>query len=202
MEVRFGTPCLEDERLWRLAVSGEATAFEELVRRHSPRVASVASRFLRNPQDVEDVVQDTFLRAFQHLHHCRNGAAIRPWLIRIAVNLCKNRLRSAWWKQVLLLGADAEAQLDEKDLCTSPMDDPQALVERTLERAELERAVAQLPYRLRVPFVLRFFEDLSGAEIAAIQDCSENSVWTRIYAARKQVRARLSERGAIFHDQD
>jgi len=84
----------EDERLVRAAVAGERGAFEALVSRHRRRMASVATRFLDEPQDIEDAVQETFLRAYQQLGSLRSGAGVRAWLISILVNVCRNKRRS------------------------------------------------------------------------------------------------------------
>jgi RNA polymerase sigma factor (sigma-70 family) len=173
----------EDEPLWRAAAAGDHAAFEALIERHAGRVTSMAVRFLPNPSDVEDVVQETFLRAFENLRRFRGGSSLRVWLLQIAINLCKNRRRGFWWRRVRLTDEDA--------LLASQASDPRDLAEKALARGELDRAIRQLPEHLQLPFVLRHLEELSGAEIAAVLGWNESTVWTRIYAAQRELRKKL-----------
>jgi RNA polymerase sigma-70 factor, ECF subfamily len=173
----------EDQHLVHATLRGDSRAFDTLVQRHWGKVASIAGRFLRDPNDVEDVTQETFVQAYRHLRAFRGQASIQTWLIRITVNVCKNRVRTAWWRRVSLVGA---APLDP-----AGASDAQALAEGAVLQEQFEKAVALLPDALRVPFVLRFLEDLSGAEIAAALGWNESTVWTRIYAARRELRKRL-----------
>jgi RNA polymerase sigma-70 factor (ECF subfamily) len=172
-----------DQQLVRAAVAGDLAAFDRLVERHCRKVACVAGQLLNNPHDVEDVVQETFLRAFEHLAGFRGEASVRTWLIRIAMNLCRNRRQTFWWRRVLLTADHAAFE-------PSPAD-ARALAEEALAQRELQHALERLPERLRLPLVLHFFEELSGAEIAAILGCSENAVWKRIYAGRRALRKSL-----------
>jgi len=174
----------EDQELVREARRGDSRAFDTLVQRHWGKVSSIAARFLRDPNDVEDVTQETFLQAYRHLRAFRGQASVRTWLVRITVNVCKNRVRTAWWRRVSLVGA---APLDP-----AGASDAQALAEGAVLREQFEKAVATLPDPLRVPFVLRFLEDLSGAEIAAVLGWNESTVWTRIYTARRELRKRFA----------
>jgi RNA polymerase sigma-70 factor (ECF subfamily) len=175
----------EDQRLWRAVTAGDARAFEQLIERHSPRVTSVVSRLLDNREDAADAVQETFLRAWQHRARFRGDSGVRAWLLAIALNVCRSR-RRGYWRWRLFLNRDAAG------VVATP-DDPRTLAEARLTHAHLEGAVRELPEALRTPFVLRFFEELSGVEIAAILGCTESTVWSRIYAARRALRRKLEE---------
>lgn len=184
VEKRRAAPGMdEDERLVRAAAEGERGAFEELVRQYARQVGAVARRLLDNPEDAADAVQETFLRAYQNLSRYRGSGGVRGWLLSIATNVCRDRRRRFWrWRRFLNRDAPALAP---------PPEDPRAAAEGRLSHAELEAAVRALPEGLRTPFVLRFFEDLTGAEIAEIVGCPESTVWSRIYAARRELRKRL-----------
>jgi RNA polymerase sigma-70 factor (ECF subfamily) len=171
----------EDARLVRETLSGDRAAFDVLVQRHWRKVGSVASRFLRDSNDVEDAVQETFLQAYRHLRGFRGQASVQTWLIRIAVNVCKNRLQAPWWRRVTL----------QQEVEPPASEDPQAIAEASMMCGQFTQALDQLPGLLRTPFVLRFLEDLSGAEIAAILGWNESTVWSRVYAARRELRKRL-----------
>jgi RNA polymerase sigma-70 factor (ECF subfamily) len=175
----------EDAPLVRAAVAGDLGAFERLAERYAGRVTSVARRFLADPNDVEDAVQETFLRAFEHLRRFCPGTSLRAWLVRIAINVCKNK-RSGFWRRRVALAGDGTLLGD------LPVD-AQAAAENALLRRELEGAICRLPERLRLPFILHFLEGLSGAEIAAALQWNESTVWSRIYAARRTLRQQLSE---------
>jgi len=183
----------EDTRLWRCVQGGDDAAFEALVQRHGAKLASVASRLLPNRADVEDVVQETFVRAFECRRRYPRVRCLRTWLLRIMVNLCHSRRRTAWWRRILLthdyrgvdpLGADV-----------------QELAERRVVDQALHAALAGLPEALRVPFLLRYAEELSGAEIAAVLGCKESTVWSRIYTARRRLRQSLGETRAAPTDE-
>jgi RNA polymerase sigma-70 factor (ECF subfamily) len=172
----------EDQALARAARAGDAAAFDALVQRHWRKVASLASRLLDDPDEVEDAVQETFLRAYEHLGSFRAAASVRTWLLRIAVNVCKNR-RGSWWRRRVWLAANPG------ELAPRPPGDPLAAAVRQQELAE---ALGRLPERQRLPVVLHFYEELSGAEIAAVLGWNESTVWSRIYAGCRALRKHLA----------
>jgi RNA polymerase sigma-70 factor (ECF subfamily) len=172
----------EDARLWAALQSGDDGAFEVLVRRHCEKLASVASRLLRNPADVEEVVQEAFVRAFETRRRYPRVRCVRTWLLRITLNLCNSRRRTGWWRRILLTRDYTGL---EPATHSASRNDP-GLLDRTLRDA-----VESLPETLQLPFVLRYTEELSGAEIAAVLGLKESTVWSRIYAARRRLRAEL-----------
>jgi RNA polymerase sigma-70 factor (ECF subfamily) len=174
----------EERRLWAAAVAGDDSAFEAVSRRHWSQVASVCRRLLRNPEDVEDAVQETFLRAYRSRHRFRGEAGVRTWLMRIAVNFCRSQQRTFWRQRIWVSG---EAGLHEAEAADATL-----AVESELLRAEVFTVLRELPERLSLPYVLHVFEELSGAEIAAVLEWNESTVWSRIYAARRHLRKRLA----------
>jgi RNA polymerase sigma-70 factor (ECF subfamily) len=182
-------PLPEEERRWvRAALAGDLAAFDALVDRHWRKVASVVGRFLTDANDVEDAVQETFVRAFESLRGFRGDASVRTWLIRIAVNLCKNRRGEFWRRRVTLTDDDAALHAEAAGARTLA---EAALLQGEWERA-LRAAMQQLPDRQRLPLLLHFFEDLSGAEIAAVLGWNESTVWSRIYAGCRALRKKLA----------
>ena len=173
----------DDQCLVQSILHGDTAAFDTLVKLHAQPVTSVVRRFLDDPNDLEDAVQETFLRAYRNLHRFRGQSALRTWLIQIALNVCRDRRRT-FWKRRVVLAADTRHTLD----ATS---DGHALAEQTAVQESVDRAIRSLPEKLRLPLVLHAFEELSGAEIAAVLGWSESTVWTRIYAARKRLHREL-----------
>lgn len=172
----------DEARLVRSILAGDRAAFDELVRAHSSQVTSAARRFLRDPNDLEDVVQETFLRAYQNLRRFRGQSTLRTWLIQIALNVCRDRSRGFWKRRVALTADSATAVAG-----SSSFSDASVLLQT------VEAAVAALPEKLRIPFALHAFVELSGVEIAAVLGCTESTVWTRIYTARKKLQASLGD---------
>lgn len=171
----------DDQRLVQSILHGNAAAFDALVKQHAQPVTSVIRRFLDDPNDLEDAVQETFLRAYRNLHRFRGQAALRTWLIQIALNVCRDRRRTFWQRRVVL-AVDARS---------FPAASDEGLAERTAVQQSLDQAIGNLPEKLRVPLVLHALEELSGAEIAVVLGWSESTVWTRIYAARKRLHREL-----------
>jgi RNA polymerase sigma-70 factor, ECF subfamily len=182
----------EDTRFWAAVQNGDDKAFEELVTRHCGRLAAVAGRLLRNPADVEEVVQEAFVRAFETRARYPHVQCVRSWFLRIAINLCNSRRRTGWWRRILLTG-------DYRGL-EPAVADPGDLAERGLVDQSLREAVNDLPETLQLPFLLRYTEELSGAEIAAVLGLNESTVWSRIYLARRRLRERLGDALALPHD--
>lgn len=171
----------QDLRLVQAVLAGDRAAFDVLVRLHSREVSAAARRFLHNPNDLEDVVQETFLRAYQNLRRYQGTARLRTWLIQIALNVCRDRRRGFWMRRVVLV----------EDTSHSPQPASSAFSDQSALQQTIEAAVAELPEKLRLPFTLHAFVELSGVEIAEVLGCSESTVWTRIYTARKKLRVRL-----------
>jgi len=169
----------EELCLVQAVLAGDRAAFDRLVQQHSAQVTSVVRRVGSEPNEVEDIVQETFLRAYQSLRRFRGRSQLRTWLIQIAINVCRDRQRSFWKRRVHLT------------LPEGPDPAQGCFVDATLLQQSVAAAVAKLPEKLRLPFVLHAFEELSGIEIAAVLGWSESTVWTRIYAARKQLRTQL-----------
>jgi RNA polymerase sigma-70 factor (ECF subfamily) len=180
---------LEDEerRLIAAARAGDHAAFDALVRRHWAKVASVVGRVLNSPNDIEDVTQETFIRAFQSLNSFRGDANLRTWLIRVAVNVCKNRRGGFWFRLVQLAPGDSPALAGVSDALSQA----EAGLVRSEQQAVLLAALRRLPDKFRLPIVLHYYEDLSGVEIAAVLGWNESTVWSRIYAGCRALRKTL-----------
>lgn len=169
--------------LLQSAAAGDREAFDCLVERHWCKLVSVAGRFLDDPNEVEDAAQEALVRAFASLAGFRQEASVRTWLIRITVNVCRNRRRSYWFRKV----TRCERPWEPPSVAV----DPVALAELGFEAVELQRAVSRLPEKLRLPVVLHFYEGLSGPEVAAVLGWNTSTVWTRIYAACRALRKDL-----------
>lgn len=176
----------EADRQAVLAVrAGDTGRFAELVERHQARVFAVLRRHLRGGQEVEDVAQAVFLRAFQHLASWRGDAPFEHWLIRLAVRAAYDQLRQHQRRRerpLADLTHDEQAWLDRQ---AGPESDP-APAEGA--RALVRRILDQLPPASRLVITLLELEDRSVKEIAALTGWSVPLVKVRAFRARAEMR--------------
>ena len=172
-------PSDEDARDVTLAADGDQTAFERLYRRHVARVTSLA-RWLGDPADVDDAVQEIFLRVWQKLHTFAGQAACSTWLHRVAVNLLVRRRERTGIRQ------RRESQ-DEAPLLAAP-----APRERPDLRVAIERAVERLPAGARDVFVLHDMEGYKHEEIGRMLGVDPGTSRSQLHRARLLLREQLS----------
>jgi len=172
---------------------GDRGEFVRLVEQYSPMIYRLGSKMLDNPQDVEDMLQETFIKAYRHLGDFDGRSSLSTWLYRIATNEALMAMRR---KQPDTISFD-EPQAGE----TEPQEPLQivdwcCMPEQELMSAEgrayLDKAVEGLPTSLRVVFLLRDIEGLSTRETAEVLTLSEMAVKTRLSRARLQLRETLS----------
>ena len=183
--------------LVRRAKAGELTAFEELVSRHERQIYSLALRLLQNPHDAEDITQQAFLNALEHLAGFREEASFATWLNRIATFAALKVIRKRKGLDTVSLEATTEPQEDydsipHPEYITDWKESPERLVERNETRRLLDEALAQLDEKHRLVFLLRDVEGLSVKETAAALGLSEANVKVRLLRARLQLRELLT----------
>lgn len=174
--------------------NGDATAFDELVRRYKDRVYNVVFRFVGNREDALDVSQETFVRAYRGITEFRGHAQVYTWLYSIAANLARNRLRDGSRR-----GRDKGTSIETVVPGALPRteDNPRAAAERHELDETLQQCLSELPEHYRMAFVLRTFDDLSYDEIAEALGCPTGTVKSRINQARKMLRERLEHLEAL-----
>jgi RNA polymerase sigma-70 factor (ECF subfamily) len=173
--------------------TGDRGEFARLVEAYSAPIYRLALRMLENPQDAEDVLQETFIKAHRHLDGFDGRSKLSTWLYRIAANEALMSLRR---KRPDLLPIDEPA--DESGAEAKPVQIvdwcclPEEELLSTEARSQLDRAIEVLPHSLRVVFLLRDLEGLSTREVAEVLDLSEMAVKTRLSRARLRLRELLS----------
>ena len=178
-----------DEQLVRKSQDDDERAFGELVSRYESKVYSLALKMLRNPEDAEDVLQDTFLRAYRGIKSFKGNSTFSTWIYRITANSALMRLRKRQLPTVSIDDADErEAPINIADWAPGPVE--QMLNQET--QAAMTEAIDALPPEFRQVFVLRDIEELSNAEVAEILDLSVAAVKSRLHRARLKVRNRLA----------
>ena len=180
-----------DKELVRRVQKGDRHAFDLLFTRYQQKILNLVSRYLRDREDVEDVAQEAFIKAFRALPRFRGESAFYTWLYRIAINTAKNHLvaRSRRPPGVDVDIEDAEF-MDGTDVLKES-ESPEAALARDELSAEINLAISLLPDDLRSAVTLREFDGLSYEQIAEIMDCPVGTVRSRIFRAREAIDRRI-----------
>ncbi len=181
------------QELMRLVQTGNEAAFSELVRRFKEPITAFALRMLNDHQKALDVAQETFVNVYVHAASYRPVASFQGWLYRIAHNLAINELRRKKREQTLSIDAPLDPGRPDGPRFEPPDEAPTA-EESILGRervAVVRRCVASLPGKYRSAIVMKDMQGLTFEEIAAILDCPESTVKSRVMRGRRMIRARL-----------
>ena len=182
-----------DQQLVVRVQKGDKRAFDLLVLKYQYKVHAIVARFIRDSDEVRDVVQEAFIKAYRALPKFRGDSQFYTWLYRIAVNTAKNylvaRSRRPPSSDVDLEDAEYYSGSDQLKDHSSP--------ENQLFRDQLEvainQAIAELPEDLRTAVTLREYEGLSYEEIAGVMDCPVGTIRSRIFRGREAIDARVIE---------
>ena len=172
----------EVARLVRLTLRGDASAFEQIVLRYESRVMTLAARLVGGRDAARDVAQEVFLRAFKYLHRADPQKPLEPWLLRIAVNVCRDAVRRQLRRQETFVDGEPAEPVDRSA-------DPYTGLERKQQRLILQRALDRLPEKERLAIVLRDIEGLSTADVAAILQSSEPTIRSQVSRGRLRLKA-------------
>ena len=185
-QVRKALKDLNDSEVVQQFLDGEARAFAEIVRRYDKRLLNFVYRTVGDRERAEDLVQETFVRVYRHLHRFDQTKKFSTWIYTIAGNLAKNELRNRSRNPLVLFQTivknwDADFRpLEWEDTRTKPDD----LYRKRFVRQKVEEAVAELPEHHRTVFVLRELQGKSYEEIAEITGCNLGTVKSRLNRAR------------------
>lgn len=180
-----------DEIIVERALTGDAEAFGEIVRRWERRIFALTYGMLGREEDARDATQETFLAAFRNLRGFRGEAKVSSWLHRIAVNQCISRQRRAKVRSESALDDEHDAN---GDCFATPLSySPAKVAEGRQVTAAVRRAVNSLPIDLRQVVVMKEFEELTFREIADALDLPLSTVKSRLYTALKQLQMRLQK---------
>ena len=176
-----------DQQLVERVQKGDNRAFDVLVLKYQHRIYSLVTRFIRDPDEVQDVVQEAFIKAYRALPGFRGESAFFTWLYRIAINTAQNYLVSRSRRPP---GADVDVEDAEYLESAGALRDlagPENQLMTEQLRAVIDKAIRALPEDLRTALTLREFEGLSYEEIAEVMRCPVGTVRSRIFRAREAV---------------
>ena len=173
---------------------GDRAEFAHLVEAYSPMIYRLGLKMLNNPQDAEDILQETFIKAYRHIGNFDGRSSISTWLYRIATNealmsIRRKRPETISFDVPSVYDTEPQEPLQIVDWCCLPEDE----FLTSEGRARLDEAANRLPTNLRVVFILRDIEGLSTRETAEVLEISEMAVKTRLSRARLRLREDLSE---------
>ena len=180
-----------DRELVRRFKRGDKAAFEMLFTRYQHRVLNLIGRHLNDPDEVQDVAQEAFVRAFRALPRFRGESAFYTWLYRIALNTARNHAAARNRRPPSADIDVAEAQFMEGVDSLRDDEDPVSAMTRDELCREIDRAIRALPEGQRSAIALREMDGLSYDRIAAIMQCPVGTVRSRIFRARAAIDARI-----------
>ena len=176
-----------DKELVRRAGKGDQRAFELLVNKYQHRIFALISRYVRDPEEVQDVAQEAFLKAWRALPRFRGDSAFYTWMYRIAVNTAKNHLVSMGRRPP---ASDVDATEAEHYAGADGLRElgtPESEVLSQQMEAAIRKVIDELPRELKTAVTLREFDGLSYEDIAAVMECPVGTVRSRIFRAREAI---------------
>ena len=180
-----------DKQLVDRVQHGDNRAFDLLVLKYQHRILGLISRYVQDGDEVQDVAQEAFIKAYRALPGFRGDSAFYTWLYRIAINTAKNHLVSRSRRPP---GADVEvedAEHFESGGALRDLENPENALFGEELKAVVEAAIEELPEDLRTAVTLREFDGLSYEDIADVMDCPVGTVRSRIFRAREAIDIRV-----------
>jgi len=184
----------EDRDLVRRAQKDDKLAFEALVERHQSRVFAVAGGILRNREDVEDIAQQVFLKAYFSIKRFDQRAAFSTWLYKITVNECWDMLRKRKVRPLVVEADLSEEQAQVYQASSEQSDGRPDTSEQLAARQQVEELMSYLDERDRAMLVMKEVQGFSVEEIAAIMEINANTVKVRLFRARQKITERVRRR--------
>ncbi|MFH1755325.1 MAG: sigma-70 family RNA polymerase sigma factor, partial [Candidatus Latescibacterota bacterium] len=181
-----------DEAIVRAVQDGKTEAFAGLVDRHKDRVYGMLMRLTADPQAAEELAHETFVRAYQGLHNFRGDSHFGTWLVQIAINLARDRVRERQRNQIISLDALLERNADTADFIEtrSYYDPTDAMDERDVMR-RFETALQELPQAYQEIFELHHVQNIPYEEIAAMTGDAVGALKVRAHRARKLLKEKI-----------
>ena len=184
-----------DTELVRRAMARDEAAVRSIIQANNRRLYRLARGILRNDGEAEDVVQETYFRAFTHLESFRGDSSLATWLSRIAMNEALGRLRRQRPNVDIdrLAPGALEAQIIQFPLSAAVEDPEKSMAQREIQHV-VEHAIDELPEAFRIVFITRVIEGMNVEETAEILDIKPETVKTRLHRARAMLRDNVEKK--------
>jgi RNA polymerase sigma-70 factor (ECF subfamily) len=190
---QYMTAAPTDQQLVARVQKGDSRAFDMLVLKYQHKILGLISRYVHDSDEVQDVAQEAFIKAYRALPRFRGDSAFYTWLYRIAINTAKNHLVARSRRPP---GSDVEisdAEYFEGGGALREIETPETALFGAELKQVVERAIRELPDDLRTAVTLREFDGLSYEDIAEIMDCPVGTVRSRIFRAREAIDKKVRE---------
>jgi len=175
--------------------NNDLKAFEILIKRHQDKVRAVVYKFINNSNELDDISQEVFIKAFKSIKSYRSEAKFSTWLYRIAINTCKDSIRSTMKKSEKVVSID--------EMIINKVQDPsnidtEMLIDLKAEQKLVFKEIKRLPLKQQLAIILHDIEFLSYEEISRIADCPIGTVKSRLFSARKELKEKLKHHISII----
>ena len=181
-----------DKQLVERVRRGDKRAFDLLILKYQHKIISIVGRYLGDQNDVQDVSQETFIKAYRAIPNFRGESAFYTWLYRIAVNTAKNHLVSKSRRPPNIDVDIDDGEFQNNSAVLRDNESPQASLATSQMEQVIFRSIENLPSELRIAVTLREFDGLSYEEIARIMDCPVGTVRSRIFRAREAIEKKIT----------
>jgi RNA polymerase sigma-70 factor (ECF subfamily) len=176
----------QDIRLVERYLSGDMTAFDELMIRYERQIYRLCYRFTSNPEDARDLAQDVFVKAFEHLGNFRKESSLKTWLYRIATNHCINHVKS-----------NVRQFVEVDEAMSQTRSTAHVVLEEKERREHFRHLVTQLPPKQRAILELRIHEQLSYEEIATMSNRSVSTIKASVFFALEKLRKLVKQKEPV-----
>ncbi len=181
-----------DKQLVERVKRGDKRAFDVLILKYQHKIIGLVGRYLRDQDEVQDVTQESFIKAYRALPNFRGDSAFYTWLYRIAINTAKNHLVSRSRRP-----PDTDIDLDDGEFQDNSAvlrdnESPEDVLATGQMENVIYRAIDDLPEELKVAVTLREFEGLRYEEIAEVMECPVGTVRSRIFRAREAIEKKIA----------
>ncbi|HLR77365.1 MAG TPA: RNA polymerase sigma factor [Balneolaceae bacterium] len=178
---------LPDSTVVKRVLNGEKELFEILIRRYNQTLFRVIRSYLKDEEQVKDIMQDSYIKAYQKLHQFRFEAKFSTWLIQIGINEALQELRRKKRQHIVNIDDQKETDLGNNKMT------PEKRTIQHENRKAIERAVDKLPEKYRIVYMMRAFEGIKNGEIAECLSISKGNVKVRFHRAKKMLKETLYE---------
>lgn len=182
---------MQDSMVVRRILSGEKELFEILVRRYNQTLFRIVRGYLQNDDDVEDVMQNTYLKSFDKLQQFQGNSTFSTWLVRIGINESLLRIRELKRKKAFYISENEVPQSGVIQITDSKQMNPEKLTIAQETRMLIERAIDQLPEKYRVIYILKEVEGLENTEIENCLGITESNIKVRLHRAKNLLKDSL-----------
>jgi RNA polymerase sigma-70 factor (ECF subfamily) len=173
---------INDHRLVKRVLNGDKKSFDLLVLKYQQRVSAVLGRYKLSPEEVMDITQETFIKAYRSIEKFRGDSKFYTWLYRIAINTAKNHLIAKSRRP-----PDIDIDVYEITSLLKSTNGPESEFEGERLSQVVESAISKLPQDLKSATIMREYEGMSYEDISAIMECPVGTVRSRIFRARESI---------------